>query len=108
MRVGRLTDPASNELQRPKPGERFVQVEIQWRNRSGALPIRWARFSVLDADGAAHPEAYRRPERRLYPHRADTPRYVAVGFELPEGARPTAVTMTSAVAALPLRGRWEL
>jgi hypothetical protein len=109
MTVKRLKDPATNELLRPAAGARFVQLDVQWRNLSGdELPIEWARFSVLDQRGVAHPEKFRLPERVLYHGRTDTPRTISVGFELPEGARPAALTLTSAVASLPLSGRWTL
>jgi hypothetical protein len=109
MTVKWLKDPVVNEYQRPAAGARFVQLDVQWRNLSAdKLPIEWARFSVLDQRGVAHPEKFRLPERVLYHGRADSPRTVGVGFELPEGARPAALTLASAVAALPLSGRWTL
>jgi hypothetical protein len=109
MTVKWLKDPVVNEFQRPAAGARFVQLDVQWRNLSaGKLPIEWARFSVLDQHGAAHPEKFRLPERELYHGRADTPRTISVGFELPEGAQPAALTLSSSVAALPLSGRWTL
>jgi hypothetical protein len=107
VNVSRLVDPARNPLQRAAPGTRFVQLDIEWRNLSGdPLPIQWARFAVVDGDGGRHPEAYRLPERRLYANRPDTPRFVSVGFQLPEGKDAATVTMRSAVAALPLKGSW--
>jgi hypothetical protein len=107
VNVTRLVDPARNPLQRQEPGTRFVQLDVEWRNLSAdPLPIQWARFTVVDKDGGRHPEAYRMPERRLYANRRDTPRFVSVGFQLPEGADAATVTMGSAVAAFPLAARW--
>jgi hypothetical protein len=109
MDVTRLVDPASNELQRPAAGSRYVQIDVRWRNMTGdPLPIQWARFAVRDETGASHPESYRLPERVLRHGDERTPRIVSVGFQLPAEARPVAVTLTSAVSALPLRGRWPL
>jgi hypothetical protein len=108
MNVSRLVDPARNPLQRAAPGTRFVQLDVEWRNLSGRMPIQWARFAVVDADGTAHPEAYRLPERKLYPTRADTPHFVSIGFQLPAQAEPATVNMSSAVAALALKGRWSV
>src|SRR3954470_16031112 len=107
--VTNLVDPARNELTPPAEGSRLVQVNVRWRKLAGdPLPIEWARFAVLDQSGASHPEHYRLPERVLRHGFRDSPRIVPVGFELPDGARPVAVTMTSAVAGLRLRGRWRV
>jgi hypothetical protein len=109
MEMVRVVDPAHNELLRAAAGTRFVQLDVRWRNLAGdPLPIEWARFAVLDQNGASHPEHYRLPERVLRHGFSASPRVVPVGFELPDEARPVAVTMTSAVAGLPLRGRWPL
>ena len=109
MTVKWLKDPVTNALLRPAAGSRFVQLDVQWRNLAAdKLPIEWARFTLHDQRGEAHPERFRLPERALYRGRSDTPRTVSVGFELPEGARPATLTLDSAVAALLLRARWTL
>jgi hypothetical protein len=109
VNVSHLVDPARNPLQRAAPGMRFVQLDVQWRNLSGdPLPIQWARFAVVDAEGGRHPEAYRLPERQLYANRPDSPRIVSIGFQLPKGRDAATVTMRSAVAALPLSGSWPV
>jgi hypothetical protein len=109
MDVVRVVDPASNEVTPAAEGDRLVQLDVRWRNLAGdPLPIEWARFAVVDQNGASHPERYRLPARVLRHGDPRTRRVVPVGFELPDGAQPVAVTMTSAVSALPLRGRWQL
>jgi hypothetical protein len=102
-------DPAHNEYSPAAEGHRLVQIDVKWRSTRGdPLPIDWARFTLVDADGRRWAERYRLPARQLEHGRPNPARLVTVGFELPAGARPARVSMSSAVAALRMRGGWAV